>query len=294
MPERIDKTALATRDIQKLTAYCPAGAGISVARRFIDHAEFAFKHLAQMPKMGAHLGFQHSSHDDIRRWQIQGFPRLHILYRATPAGIELLRVLDAGRDRNAFFDNTGFPSTCFDLTIWSFACLLPGSPAFNIVSERRRHRRSASPSQRDPRHLADGGLPDRRTCIGKGSRSATGYSASSQFADPQNAGHCRQAAVANTRLHPVAIAELCNATMLLRLQASSRCTASVGWNGSSLGSTPGDNGPEPPWSCPQCQEKCNWRDTARYYAFCGVQNHDSLVIRRMPSILSTKSSQTRS
>jgi toxin ParE1/3/4 len=110
MPERVEKTALATRDIEALAAYYLAEAGIPVAMRFIDHAELAFSHLAQMPRIGALLGFQHPPYADIRRWHIQGFPRLLILYRALPDGIELVRLLDAGRDLRPLFEDTGFSS----------------------------------------------------------------------------------------------------------------------------------------------------------------------------------------
>jgi plasmid stabilization system protein ParE len=111
MPERIEKTVLATRDIEELAAYYLAEAGIPVAKRFIDHAELAFGHLARMPLIGALLGFQRPRYADIRRWHIQGFPRLLILYRALPDAIELVRVLDAGRNLSTLFDDTGFPST---------------------------------------------------------------------------------------------------------------------------------------------------------------------------------------
>jgi toxin ParE1/3/4 len=110
MPERIEKTALATQDIEELAAYYLAEAGISVALRFVDHAEQAFAQIARMPMMGALLGFQHPPHADIRRWHIQSFPRLLTLYRPLPDGVEVIRVLDAGRDINALFDDAGFPS----------------------------------------------------------------------------------------------------------------------------------------------------------------------------------------
>lgn len=111
MAERIEKTALATRDIEELAAYYLAEAGISVARRFLDHAELALSRLAQTPRMGALLGLPRPPHCDIRRWHIQGFPRLLILYRALADGIELVRVLDAGRNLRPLFDDPGFPST---------------------------------------------------------------------------------------------------------------------------------------------------------------------------------------
>jgi toxin ParE1/3/4 len=110
MPERIEKTALATQDIEQLAAYYLAEAGMSVALCFVDNAEIAFTQLAKMPRMGAFLGFQHPPYADIRRWHIQGFPRLLILYRVIQDGIEVIRVLDAGRDIHALFDDTDFPS----------------------------------------------------------------------------------------------------------------------------------------------------------------------------------------
>ena len=111
MAKVIDKTVLATQDIEELTAYYLAEAGMAVALRFVDQAEHAFIHLAQMPRMGQFVGFQHPKHADIRRWHIQGFPRLLILYRAVLDGIQLLRVLDAGRDFHALFDDADVPLT---------------------------------------------------------------------------------------------------------------------------------------------------------------------------------------
>ena len=112
MPEeRIEKTVLATQDIEQLAAYYQAEAGIAVALRFVDNAEHAFVQLAQMPRMGAFLGFLRAPHAGIRRWHIKSFPRLLILYRDLPNGIEVVRVLDAGRDINALFDDADFPST---------------------------------------------------------------------------------------------------------------------------------------------------------------------------------------
>ncbi|HWY87056.1 MAG TPA: type II toxin-antitoxin system RelE/ParE family toxin [Gemmataceae bacterium] len=109
MPEQVEKTVLATQDIEELAVHYLAEAGIDVALRFVDHAEQAFLQLARMPRMGARLGFQHPAHAHIRRWHIQGFPRLLILYGALVNGIQVIRVLDAARDMNALFDDVGFP-----------------------------------------------------------------------------------------------------------------------------------------------------------------------------------------
>jgi hypothetical protein len=61
--------------------------------------------LAAYPQMGATLGLAGSGHD-IRRWHIESFPRLLILYRPTQptaSGITIIRVIDAGRDLAELF-----------------------------------------------------------------------------------------------------------------------------------------------------------------------------------------------
>jgi len=61
--------------------------------------------------MGAILGFLDTPPVGIRRWHIKGFPRLLVLYRDLPDGIEVVRVLDAGRDIHALFDDADVRST---------------------------------------------------------------------------------------------------------------------------------------------------------------------------------------
>jgi len=107
MPKRIHKTTLATTDIASLARYFLADAGLEVALRFVDQAELAFGQLATMPEIGAHLGFRQPRYADIRRWHIDGFPRLIILYRVISDGIDIVRVLDGGRDMDSPFLPTG-------------------------------------------------------------------------------------------------------------------------------------------------------------------------------------------
>jgi len=51
-----------------------------------------------MPQVGALAGLDELPYEDIRRWHINGFDRLIILYRATDDGIEVVRILHASRD----------------------------------------------------------------------------------------------------------------------------------------------------------------------------------------------------
>jgi toxin ParE1/3/4 len=94
----IHKTGLATDDIREQADYYRQRAGLPVALRFVDNAERAFEQLAAMPKIGPLLGLDELPYEDIRRWHIDGFDRLIILYRETQDGIEVIRVLHTSRN----------------------------------------------------------------------------------------------------------------------------------------------------------------------------------------------------
>lgn len=101
-PERIvHKTGLATSDIDQLVDYYIKEAGHAVALRFIDSAEHAFDQLRAMPRIGALLGLDELPYEDVRRWHIDGFGNLIILYREVADGVEVIRVLHTARDIRA-------------------------------------------------------------------------------------------------------------------------------------------------------------------------------------------------
>ncbi|AWM40150.1 Plasmid stabilization system protein [Gemmata obscuriglobus] len=98
-PERtIHKSEVATADLTELADHFLERAGPAVALRFLDAAEHAFEQLVAMPRIGAVLGLDELPYEDIRRWQIDGFGRLMILYREVADGVEVIRVLHAARD----------------------------------------------------------------------------------------------------------------------------------------------------------------------------------------------------
>ncbi len=101
----IHKAGFATADINELADYYRKEAGYAVALRFIDNAERAFDQLLTMPSIGALLGLDELPYEDIRRWQIDGFRNLIILYRETADGIEIVRVLHTSRDITVLLKN---------------------------------------------------------------------------------------------------------------------------------------------------------------------------------------------
>lgn len=104
MPDkRLRKSPLAKKEIASLARYYLAEAGLSVAERFAVNAERAFAQLAAMPEIGTRVGFRQPSYADVRRWHIDGFPRLVVLYRVNFEFVDILRVLDGARDIYGLF-----------------------------------------------------------------------------------------------------------------------------------------------------------------------------------------------
>ncbi|HLW66665.1 MAG TPA: type II toxin-antitoxin system RelE/ParE family toxin [Gemmataceae bacterium] len=75
------------------------------ALRFLNAAEKAFAFLADMPELGAACEFRNPAAAGLRMWLIRGFEKHVIFYRSTETGIDVIRVLHAARDIEAFFGN---------------------------------------------------------------------------------------------------------------------------------------------------------------------------------------------
>ena len=105
MADRVSRSPLAEKDIADLAEYYRIEAGLDVALRFVDNAEAATQSLAAYPQIGVTLGLADDPERDIRRWHIEGFPRLMVLYRPTESGIHIIRVIDAARDFESLFQD---------------------------------------------------------------------------------------------------------------------------------------------------------------------------------------------
>jgi plasmid stabilization system protein ParE len=105
MTKRISRLPLAEQDIADLAEHYQVEAGLAVALRFAANAEAAIQALAAYPKIGATLGLTTGHERDIRRWHIEGFPRLMVVYRPTETSITVIRVIDAGRDIEELFQD---------------------------------------------------------------------------------------------------------------------------------------------------------------------------------------------
>ncbi|WP_020472301.1 type II toxin-antitoxin system RelE/ParE family toxin [Zavarzinella formosa] len=103
----VHMTGLAAEDVEGMTAYLRAAAGPALALRFVENAERAFGQILDLPGIGVLLGLDELPYEDVRRWHVDGFERLLILYRPVADGVEVIRVLHAARDMPAVLRASG-------------------------------------------------------------------------------------------------------------------------------------------------------------------------------------------
>ncbi|MBN2311863.1 MAG: type II toxin-antitoxin system RelE/ParE family toxin [Candidatus Hydrogenedentes bacterium] len=68
------------------------------AEGFLDAVEHACAALADLPEMGAPRHFDSPALCGVHMWCIRGFEKHLIFYRPLDTGIDVIRVLHAGRD----------------------------------------------------------------------------------------------------------------------------------------------------------------------------------------------------
>ena len=68
------------------------------ATKFVKAARTAFRLLATQPEMGRRYQTTHPLLQNLRVWQVKGFERYLIFYRAARTSIYIERVLYGGRD----------------------------------------------------------------------------------------------------------------------------------------------------------------------------------------------------
>jgi toxin ParE1/3/4 len=102
----IHKTGYATTDINEMVDRLLEQFGYESVLRFIDTVERACDQILAHPENGALLGLDELPYEDMRRWQIDGFDSLIMLYREMADGIEIVRVLSTSRDIPALLKST--------------------------------------------------------------------------------------------------------------------------------------------------------------------------------------------
>lgn len=90
---------LARQDLVDQAVYLAEQASIETADRFLDSAKQTLAHLAEMPRVGrVWQGLRSETRDQIRVWQVEGFPKILVFYRLEATSITVVRVLHSARD----------------------------------------------------------------------------------------------------------------------------------------------------------------------------------------------------
>jgi toxin ParE1/3/4 len=88
----------ARRDLDAYTDHLLAEAGADVAQRFVEQARSSFAALGETPGLGPPVPSQKASLFGLRKWKVDGFPKLLIFYIPASSEVRILRVLHAAQD----------------------------------------------------------------------------------------------------------------------------------------------------------------------------------------------------
>jgi len=98
------KRPQAVQDLVDIAAYLAEESGNDeLGWRFLDAAEEALRHLAEMPGLGVTRQYNDPDLAGVRMWRVAGFPNHLIFYREVESGVDVIRVLHASRDIDAIF-----------------------------------------------------------------------------------------------------------------------------------------------------------------------------------------------
>jgi toxin ParE1/3/4 len=92
----------ADQDLIDQAYYLATQVSPGVGTNFLLAAHETFSLLATQPNMGWHSRVKNPALAALRVFRVSGFERLLILYRPRPDGVEILRVVHASRDLEAF------------------------------------------------------------------------------------------------------------------------------------------------------------------------------------------------
>ncbi|HMD86919.1 MAG TPA: type II toxin-antitoxin system RelE/ParE family toxin [Terriglobia bacterium] len=92
----------ADQDLNDQAYYLATQANPRVGHNFLLAAHETFSLLATQPNMGWHSRLKSPALASLRVFRVSGFERLLVLYRPRLDGAEILRVVHASRDLEAF------------------------------------------------------------------------------------------------------------------------------------------------------------------------------------------------
>jgi toxin ParE1/3/4 len=92
----------ADQDLSDHAFYLATLATARIGHKFLIAAHETFSLLATQPEMGWRFRLKNPALASLRVFRVSGFEKLLILYRPRPDGVEILRVVHASRNLEAF------------------------------------------------------------------------------------------------------------------------------------------------------------------------------------------------
>ncbi len=97
----------ADHDLDEQAYYFATKAGPELGHRFLLAAHETFSLLATQPEMGWHPRLKNHLLASLRVFRVSGFEKMLVLYRPSPDGMEILRVIHGSRNIMALLHREG-------------------------------------------------------------------------------------------------------------------------------------------------------------------------------------------
>ena len=97
----------ADHDLDEQAYYFATKAGPKLGHRFLLAAHETFSLLAAQPEMGWHPRLKNLLLASLRVFRVSGFEKMLVLYRPSPDGVEVLRVIHGSRNIMALLHREG-------------------------------------------------------------------------------------------------------------------------------------------------------------------------------------------
>jgi toxin ParE1/3/4 len=91
-------TAQARRDLNEQVRWFRQQADRDIARKFALNANQTFQNLAVQPALGPEIDSENPNLVAVRKWRVDGFPKLLIFYTVKGRRVAIIRVLHTAQD----------------------------------------------------------------------------------------------------------------------------------------------------------------------------------------------------
>jgi toxin ParE1/3/4 len=92
----------ASNDIDNFAEYI-ARDSLRMGLEFLDAVQASLEFVATSPEIGEACLFRDRAIAELRMWPVRGFKKHIIIYRPSPTGIEVVRLIHAAQDFRAIF-----------------------------------------------------------------------------------------------------------------------------------------------------------------------------------------------